>query len=229
LLANLCQRFYARQLFKTYELFGEQRVGRVAPARQGDPQRGVVEPQVLAQRGAAVHGDLTNGAWRRAEPSAVLRQVPNPLQNSREHPLAGPLRLVEIHLLKHEQARKQERLDGGNALGTIDSERRRRPIGGHAETQAPQEPVEIERAVADAGGVSVAQQVITTVDVERAAHGLGQERELVLALHEVRDAFRQARVEALQDAVHVRARIQHDFGGPGFVASRLRQHLFEQV
>ena len=44
-------------------------------------------------------------------------------------------------------------------------------MGSDAEAQAAQQPIEIEFPVAHAGRVRVAQEVVTAIDVEGAAHG----------------------------------------------------------
>ena len=60
------------------------------------------------------------------------------------------------------------------------------------EAQAPQQPVEVVDAVAHARRVRVAQKVVAAVDVELAAHGLGEVGQLVATVDERRPRARAA-------------------------------------
>ena len=106
-------------------------------------------------------------AHRRRAMSALARA-----EDGADHPLGRARRLVEVDLLEHEEAREDERLDRGKALGAVDREAGRLGLArGRREAQAAEEPVEIEDAVAHAGRVRVAEEVVAAIDVERAAHG----------------------------------------------------------
>ena len=93
---------------------------------------------------------------------------------------------------------------------TIDRERRSLLALGQAKTQTTQQPPEIEVAVAYAGGVGVTQQVITAINIEGAADGTGQIRELMTTVHQLGDARRSAGVALSQGTVDFGARVKQD-------------------
>src|SRR5690606_40811519 len=69
--------------------------------------------------------------------------------------------------------------------------------------------VEIELAVADPGEMSIAQEVVATVYVERAAHRAREKGDGMPAAHEIDDALRERGVEAREDAMHLGRSEEH--------------------
>jgi len=104
----------------------------------------------------------------------------------------------------------------------------RRPSG-LAEAQAAQEPRQVVVAVAYARRVRIAQEVVASVDVERAAHGARQVGELVLACHEIGDAPREAGIIRGEHAVDLARGVEQDARGPRFVMCGAGHRRFEEV
>ena len=71
----------------------------------------------------------------------------------------------------------------------------RRSRARRREAQAPQQPVEIVEAVADAGRVRVAQEIVAAVDVELPADRLREVRQLVPTVDQLDDARRERGVD----------------------------------
>ena len=97
------------------------------------------------------------------------------------------------------------------------------------EAQAPQQPVEIVEAIANTGGMRVAQQIVAAIDVQLSAHGLGQVRKLVSPVDQLDHAPRERRVDRREHAVHARLLVEDDALRPGLVWRRAGDRIFEQV
>jgi len=90
-------------------------------------------------------------------------------------------------------------------------------------------PKLIVDAVAHAGHVTVAQQIVAAIDVEHAAHTARQIIEAVFALEQRGDARGHAAAQTLERAMHVGRVVEQHVTRPRFVVARVRQHLFEEV
>jgi hypothetical protein len=102
---------------------------------------------------------------------------------------------VKVDLLKHEEPRQDERLDGGNAARAVYGEGRRDGlVVAVADAQAAQEPVEVETAVAHPGEQRVSEQIVAAVDIEHAADGVREIGDGVAATHQLRHTCRHPRV-----------------------------------
>ncbi len=159
------------------------------------PEDAVVELEVVAAarwpRRAPRHATAAGTAS--SEPPAAEHHD-RAREDRPDHPLGGARRLVQIHLLEHEEARGDERLDGRQPLRAVDGEHRGlfAARGGRREPQAAQQPVEVVEPVADARRVRVAQEIVAAVDVELPAHGLREIRQLVAPVDQIDDARRAA-------------------------------------
>jgi hypothetical protein len=103
------------------------------------------------------------------------------LIESPEHVVIAHGLLVEIHHQEHVVARQKEVVKAKD--GAVFQAQVQRAVVGFKMAKVRNEPVDVELAVADAGEVAVAEQVVHAVDVEFAGHERGEQALQVAAAH----------------------------------------------
>src|SRR5690606_17432909 len=130
-------------------------------------------------------------------------ELGEPGEETAHHRLARAHRLVVVYLLIHVVPPEEERLDRRHALPPLDAELEP-ALDGH-EREPAQEPVEVVAPVAYARHVAVAHEIVHAVDVERAAHGPGEEGVAVAPFEQGGHVLAHARSEGLERAMDLRA------------------------
>src|SRR5664279_690472 len=190
-------------------------------------QRDVLETEVVGDRDvAAARHRRTDLETRRFV--TLARELGEPLERLDEQPLGRAHGLVVIDLRVHVRTREQILLDRVHAAAIVDDEIERIISASNTrDLDRVNDPVEIVGRVARAGVVTVAQQVVETIDIELRADQLAREVRLVVFAPERLQRLRKIRLERLERLDELRI-LGRDPRAPAFVIVT-REHVLPRV
>jgi hypothetical protein len=117
---------------------------------------------------------------------------------------------VQVHLAVHVEAGQEEALDGGQPLLAVDGQARAVAVLRDIQAQRREQPVDVEQAVAYAGHVAVAHEVVAAVDIEGAGDGAREVADRALAVDQALDHGGHPGVDLGEHAVHGGVRVEQD-------------------